>query len=85
MADSRGQVNYDGYCASTGGVSLISGATLPVWADLDPRIQAAWDQGAMMVEMRFAEQFRALSESLWVALEPMIVSAWSALKGIVKE
>lgn len=48
-ARTPGQLNYEGYCARTGGKSLISGDTLPAWADLDPVIQQAWEAGAMAV------------------------------------
>lgn len=44
-----GQIAYEGYCASTGGKSLISGDTLPPFADLKPEIQQAWQAAALAV------------------------------------
>lgn len=41
-----GQVNYEGYCARTGGVSLASGDTLPAWDDLAADIREAWEAAA---------------------------------------
>lgn len=43
---SRGQRNYEGYCRKAGGVSLVSGDSLPAWDALHPDIQAAWEAGA---------------------------------------
>lgn len=37
-----GQVGYDAYCMSTGGVSLVSGDTLPQWDQLPLEIRGAW-------------------------------------------
>lgn len=41
-----GKVAYDAYCKSTGGVSLVSGAKLPVWDELKPEIKSAWEAAA---------------------------------------
>lgn len=41
-----GRVAYEGYCASSGGLSLISGAKLPEWDALKPEIRAAWEAAA---------------------------------------
>lgn len=37
-----GQRAYEAYCNATGWKSLATGDMLPVWKDLNPRIQAAW-------------------------------------------
>ena len=37
-----GQLAYEGYRRTTGGVSLVSGAPLPLWEELAWHIQAAW-------------------------------------------
>ena len=44
-----GQIAYEGYCASSGGKSLISGAALPTWGDLKPEIRTAWEAAAAAV------------------------------------
>jgi hypothetical protein len=44
-----GQVAYEAYCKSTGGVSLVSGAKLPAWSELTKEIQAAWQAAANAV------------------------------------
>lgn len=46
---SLGQIAYDAYVKKAGGVSLVSGAKLPVWSDLDPRIREAWGAAATAV------------------------------------
>jgi len=40
---------YQGYCESTGGVSLISGSKLPPFEELAGPIQAAWVDAASKV------------------------------------
>ena len=45
-----GKVAYDAYCESTGGVSLISGAKLPVWDELKAEIKTAWEAAAKAVK-----------------------------------
>lgn len=44
-----GKVGYEGYCASTGGVSAISGDTLPTWDGLPEAIQTAWISAATAI------------------------------------
>lgn len=41
-----GKVAYDAYCASSGGVSLVSGAKLPPWEELSIEIRTAWEAAA---------------------------------------
>ena len=41
-----GQVGYEMYCNFTDWKSLVSGATLPPWDQLDPQIQKAWEFSA---------------------------------------
>jgi len=38
-----GQIAYEAYCNHTGWKSLVSGAPLPVWKDLDKTIKIAWE------------------------------------------
>jgi len=48
--DSRlGRLAYEGYCTATGGVSLISGQSLPPWEELDSALQNAWISAALNV------------------------------------
>lgn len=51
MKDERslGQIAYEGYCADSGGKSLVSGAQLPTWSALVPEIQHAWSASASAV------------------------------------
>ena len=46
---SPGEVAYEGYCRGSGGVSLISGASLPAWKDTKPEIRTAWESAASHV------------------------------------
>jgi hypothetical protein len=46
---SLGQVAYDAYCKSTHGRSLISGDRLPMFRDLKPEIQRAWEEAGKAV------------------------------------
>ena len=50
-----GQVAYEGYCLSSGNKSLISGAELPAWDKLDPKIQAAWCSASVAVANAISE------------------------------
>lgn len=43
---SGGQVAYEAYCKSTGGVSAVSGETLPAWGDQSEEIRNAWEAAA---------------------------------------
>lgn len=44
-----GQIAYEGYCSSSGGKSLITGAALAPWGDLKPEIRSAWGAAAAAV------------------------------------
>lgn len=46
---SLGQIAYEAYCADTCWKSIISGASLPTWAEQNPRIQQAWEAAASAV------------------------------------
>jgi hypothetical protein len=48
---SLGQIAYEAYCASTNGVSPITGDVLPLWTDLLPPrvIKDAWEAAAEAV------------------------------------
>ena len=50
-----GQVAYEGYCASSGNKSLVSGADLPAWDNLPTGIKCAWDAAGIAV-LNFLEQ-----------------------------
>lgn len=47
---SLGQVAYEAYCADTDWKSLVSGAQLPEWSALNPRIRQAWEVAARAVQ-----------------------------------
>jgi hypothetical protein len=49
---SIGQIAYEAYCQSTGGVSLVSGEKLPEWKVLRGEIKKAWDAAADAVRIR---------------------------------
>ena len=46
MENKYGQVAYEAYALTTGNKSLVSGAELPGWEHLDPRIKQAWNVAA---------------------------------------
>jgi hypothetical protein len=52
--ESLGKTAYEAYCKDAGGVSLISGAKLPEWGSLDPRIQHAWEAAADAIAQKWA-------------------------------
>lgn len=43
MNKSRGQIAYEAYCGSTEWKSLISGQTLPQWAEVKTEIKESWE------------------------------------------
>jgi hypothetical protein len=43
---SYGQIAYEAYCKSTGGVSLVSGNKLPSWDEQLPGIKRGWEAAA---------------------------------------
>lgn len=47
--DAYGKVAYEGYCESSNGISLVSGATLPTWENLPEAIRVAWNLAAVRV------------------------------------
>jgi hypothetical protein len=49
-----GKIAYDAYCDCTGGISLISGARLPLWNELQEEIKAAWHASAEAVGKCYA-------------------------------
>lgn len=42
MDEAYGKIAYDAYVKQAGGVSLVSGVTLPEWDALPTEIQRAW-------------------------------------------
>lgn len=54
-----GKIAYDAYREKASGVSLISGAMLPDWDDLNGSIQEAWTAAANAVLVHDAEQRKA--------------------------
>lgn len=44
-----GNVAYDGYCCASDDKSLITGALLPDWSDVQAPIQNAWREAALAV------------------------------------
>jgi hypothetical protein len=57
-----GSVNYDGYRASSGSRSLVSGEPLPEWDAQSPEIRRAWQAGAEFVVALIADSLAALAE-----------------------
>ena len=51
-----GQTNYEMYCHFTDWKSLVTGATLPPWDQLDPQIQKAWEFSANGVKTQIEEE-----------------------------
>ena len=49
-----GRIAYEGYRTQTGGVSLISGQSLPPWEDLSAALQIAWISAAQNVVANLA-------------------------------
>lgn len=49
-----GRLAYEGYRDFSNGVSLISGAPIPRFEELDPRIQRAWAFAANIVAIHTA-------------------------------
>ena len=76
-----GQLNYEGYCKESGNKSLISGAPLPPWQDLDPKIKAAWEAGAQGVVHRVVEFLETMHTEMDKA-QKAIAEAADALEGL---
>lgn len=55
LIEAIGKLNYNFYCKSTGGVSLISGDKLPEFEDLKPKIQQAWKDAAKGLLAHYGE------------------------------
>lgn len=53
---SLGRIAYEAYLVSSGGVSLVSGAQLPEWEALDPRIKLTWIDAAEAVKAECCKQ-----------------------------
>lgn len=51
----RGQLAYDAYCASVGGVA-VNGDTLPAFTATPERVQAGWIAAAIAVTADVLEQ-----------------------------
>ncbi len=43
------KIAYEAYCRSTGGKSLVTGDTLPIWEDLPVDICVAWIESSQAV------------------------------------
>jgi len=44
-----GKIAYEAYCKQSDGKSLVSGAELPSWDDLNESIRLAWNASAQAV------------------------------------
>jgi hypothetical protein len=53
--DEWGMTAYKAYLEDSGGVSQISGVSLPDWPDQQPSIKRAWIAAAKAVLLRAAE------------------------------
>ena len=51
-----GKIAYEAYCKTTDNKSLISGAELPAWEALDPKIQDAWTAAGLAVGDAWANE-----------------------------
>lgn len=60
--DKLGKLAYDAYCTQTGGVSLVSGETLPPWDGLTAALQTAWISAARTVEANVREQVETVTD-----------------------
>ena len=49
MQKTLGNIGYDAYCKFTDNKSLVSGATLPPFAELKTPIQEAWEKAGQAV------------------------------------
>ena len=49
------KIAYEAYCQNSQWKSLVSGAALPVWEKVDPKIKAAWGEAAIAVLKKGAE------------------------------
>ena len=49
MKDQLGRLSYLAYRDAADGKSLATGVALPLWQDLDPKIQSAWQEAAECV------------------------------------
>jgi len=49
MKKTLGNIGYDAYCAFTDNKSLVTGATLPPYAELKAPIQEAWEKAGQAV------------------------------------
>ena len=47
-----GRIAYNAYVVEAGGVSLVSGAKLPEWEELQAPIRSAWIAAARAVKVR---------------------------------
>jgi hypothetical protein len=54
-----GQDGYEGYCAKSEGKSIVTGALLPAWWNLPPKIKDAWEASAVAVLAADAERRKA--------------------------
>lgn len=44
-----GEIAYNAYCESVGGVSAVTGDPLPAWEDQRDRVKLAWESAALAV------------------------------------
>lgn len=51
-----GQINYEGYLRSCGGVSAVTGDKLPTWKNQSAEIKRHWEAGAEDVIKSFIER-----------------------------
>ncbi len=51
--DEPGEIAYNAYCESVGGVSKFTGEKLPAFADQDADIRRAWHAAAVAVKLSY--------------------------------
>ena len=57
MPSTLGEIAYEAYRKASGGVSLVSGALIPHFADLKPEIKIAWETAARAVREEVLRKF----------------------------
>lgn len=53
-----GQIGYEAYRAHTGGKSLATGQEIPLWENLAPVIQSAWEAAGEAIVTDYSTEDR---------------------------
>lgn len=60
---TAGQIAYNAYREHTGGISLISGQTIPVWENVIPCIRESWEAAGVAILARWQARERQLIDA----------------------